>query len=194
MELSFTAAHDRFRDDVREFFDTRAHRRTARRAPLHDERLLRLRHRHEMAADSARQGLARAELAGRIRRHRLDADAALHLQLRTRARESAAGVADGARDARPCAARLRHAGTARLLPAAHAARRRLLVSGLFRTAGRLRSRAACRPPRSPTATTTSSTAPRSGPRTRTTRTACSVSCAPATSSGRRRASRFCCST
>ena len=137
MELSFTGAHDRFRDEVRAFFDTALtdELRAARRfmtsvycdydTGMKWQRIL------------LDKGWLVPSWPVGIRRHRLDDDATLHLQLRTRAREPAAGVADGARDARPRPARLRHAGTARLLSAAHAARRGLLVSGLFRTAGRL---------------------------------------------------------
>ena len=64
---------------------------------------------------------------------------------------------------------LGHRGAEGAVAARHPQRRRALVPGLHRAAGRLRPRQPAHAPRSPTATTTSSTARRSGSRPRTSR-------------------------
>src|SRR3546814_6189416 len=84
-----------------------------------------------LAQDSLQEGLGRTGVAGRIWRHRLDPDAALHLFRRNRARRLHPPAALRPVDGRAGDLHLRHAGAEGPLPAAHPVGRGLVVPGLF---------------------------------------------------------------
>ena len=93
-----------------------------------------------MARHPEPQGLARHHMGRGIRRPRLDTRAKAYLRRRMLPRLRPPHRALRPQHAGPGAASLRLQGTAGLLPAAHPRRNRLVVSGLFRTGGRLRPR------------------------------------------------------
>ena len=91
----------------------------------------------------------------------------------------------------PTLLQVRQRGAEARAPAADRARRDPLVPGLLRARLRLGSRQPADARRASTATTSSSPARRSGPRTPTRPTGCSCSCAPTPPRRSRRGSRSC---
>ena len=143
-------------------------------------------------AEEAREpGLALSQLAQGIWRAGLELDAEIHLRDGDGARQLALSLVVQHQDggARPDEVRQRRAEEA--LPAEDRRRRGAVVPGLFRTWLGLRSRVTPHQGEKGRATTTSSTARRSGPPTRIMPTGSSASCAPRTRASARRASPSC---
>ena len=193
MDLNYSAEELAFRDEASAWLARQPARRAARQGdalrPLVEGRSAAL------AQDPRRQGLDRAGVAAGMGRHRLERRAALHLRGGVRLRRRAAARPLRPDDVRAGAAEVRHRGAEAALPAAHLPRRGFLVPGLFRTGLRLRPRIAAARARCERAITTSSTARRPGPRSRTWPTGSSAWCAPIRdSSASRTAFRSCSST
>ena len=190
MDLRFTDEELAFRDEVRDFFRTALpdsiRRKMIAGAPP-DARTTS----STWTPHPQRQGLGRAALAGGMGRHRLEPGAAVHLPGRAAAGAGARAAGLQRQHGRPGVYRLRHRGAEAALPAAHRQSRRLVVPGLLRARRRLRPRVAQDDARSATATTTSSTARRPGPRSRSTPTGSSAWCAPTRRRRSRRASPSC---
>ena len=117
--------------------------------------------------------------------------AELHLPRGDAAGAGAAAAAVRRQHGRAGDHRVRQRGAEEALPAAHRQSRRLVVPGLLRARRRLRPRVAEDRGRSATATITSSTARRPGPRWRSTPTGSSAWCAPIPRPRSRRASPSC---
>ena len=84
MDLDWSEADAAFRDEVVAFLDEKLTPDLRAGGPPHDERLLRARGEHGVAAHPARAWLGGAGLGRRARRLRLESDPALHLQPRVR--------------------------------------------------------------------------------------------------------------
>ena len=140
MDLRFTPEEVAFREEVREFFGKALPENTRRK--MEEGRSL--------AKDDIvtwqrilnGKGLGGAVLAGRIRRHRLDADAAVHLPGGDAAGAGAAAAAVRRQHGRPGDLHVRHRGAEGANPAAHRQHRRLVVPGLLRARLGLRPRLA----------------------------------------------------
>ena len=141
-----------------------------------------------------RRGLVRSPLAEGVRRRRPLADGAVHLQHG----DGRSGRAQRRRRRRvaprPDDHRARHRRAEGEAPLRHPLRRGRLGAGLLRAGRWLGPRGRCRPAPPATATSSWSTARRSGPRARSSRTSCSRSCAPTRTRRSTAASRSCCST
>ena len=188
MELSLSSEDAAFRDEVRAFIAENYPQEMRVPNPETDltkEQML-LWHRILL-----QEGMDRAAVAEGIWRAGLVDHAALHLRTGDVARRNAAAAGVQRHHGRPGDLHLRQRGAEEEVPAADPLRRGLVVPGLLRAGLGLRPRIGRAPRRCATATTTSSTARRPGPRWRSTPTGSSAWCAPIRRPSRRPASRSC---
>ena len=175
-DFPLSAADEQFREEVRAFLRDRLPPDMARRNL--DRRPLDPRGHARLDADPRGKGLVRAALAGGIRRDGLDAQGAAHLpgggrRRRRAARSTCRRPRSSGRSSTPSAPRSRRRGSS---PRSATARCSGPRASRSRMPGPTWPRS--RPAPCATATTTSSTARRPGPRRRTSPTGCSCWSAP----------------